>query len=88
MSAKKHAKSSKFAQVMKGVGITVLVLIALALVYTVASSIYALVVDVSFVDAFTSFFGVVESAPVEDVVEDVVEETTNTVSAMATISIA
>ena len=87
MATKKRAKSSKFAQVMKGVGITLLVLIALALVYTVASSIYALVVDVSFVDAFTSFFGVVE-APVEDVVEDVVEETTNTVSAMATISIA
>lgn len=83
MSAKKHAKSSKFAQVMKGVGITLLALIALTLLYTVASSIYALVVDVSFVDAFTSFFGVVE-APVEDVVE----ETTNTVSAMATISIA
>ncbi len=88
MSAKKGVKSSKFAQVMKGVGITLLVLIALTLLYTVASSIYALVVDVSFVDAFTSFFGVVESAPVEDVVEDVVEETTNTVSAMATISIA
>lgn len=84
MATKKRAKSSKFVQVCKGIGITLLVLIALALVYTVASSIYALVVDVSFVDAFTSFFGVVESAPVEDVVE----ETTNTVSAMATISIA
>lgn len=83
MATKKRAKSSKFTEVLKGLGITLLVLIALALVYTVASSIYALVVDVTFADAFTSFFGVVE-APVEDVVE----ETTNTVSAMATISIA
>ena len=84
MATKKRAKSSKFTEVLKGLGITLLVLIALALVYTVASSIYALVVDVTFVDAFTSFFGVIEQAPVEDVVE----ETTNTVSAMATISIA
>ena len=84
MATKKRAKSSKFTEVLKGLGITLLVLIALALVYTVASSIYALAVDVTFVDAFTNFFGVIEQAPVEDVVE----ETTNTVSAMATISIA
>ena len=88
MATRTHKGKNKNATVWKGVGITLLVLIALALVYTVASSIYALVVDVSFVDAFTSFFGVIEQAPVEDVVEDVVEETTNTVSAMATISIA
>ena len=88
MATKKRAKSSKFTEVLKGLGITLLVLIALTLLYTVATSIYALAVDVTFVDAFTSFFGVVESAPVEDVVEDVVEETTNTVSAMATITVA
>ena len=83
MATKKHTKNSKFVEVMKGVGITLLVLIALLAAYTVASSIYALVVDVTFADAFTSFFGVIE-APVDDVVD----ETAKTVSALATTSIA